>query len=192
MISTWRLNCHDCYWMIKRLPRECLLVRCSVRGDRSKMPCNESARTVSAKAWGKRVGFLKGGVPGFHRYGYPLYRWMVEFMENPKIAWMMTGGTPSDLGNLHMVNNHVWSPFFGCFVFVGKQKHIFVGQLPFLDKACRKSMGKFHLTGQSPGGEEDCHGKGFWHPISQNFGRWDLFGGLLDVPWCTFPCLLPG
>ena len=42
---------------------------------------------------------------GFHKYRYP-NSWMVYFMENPNLKWMMTGGTPI-LGNLQMVNNMV-------------------------------------------------------------------------------------
>ena len=34
--------------------------------------------------------------------GIPLYRWMVDFMENPKIKWMMIWGYPYDLGNLYV------------------------------------------------------------------------------------------
>ena len=38
---------------------------------------------------------------GFPRpWGYPQF-WMVYFMENPNLKWMMTGGTPI-LGNLHI------------------------------------------------------------------------------------------
>jgi hypothetical protein len=33
--------------------------------------------------------------------GVPLYRWMVDFMENPNLKWMMTGDTPI-LGNPHL------------------------------------------------------------------------------------------
>ena len=34
--------------------------------------------------------------------GVPLYRWMVYFMENPRIKWMITGGSPTS-GNLHIL-----------------------------------------------------------------------------------------
>ena len=33
--------------------------------------------------------------------GYP-HSWMVYFMENPNLKWMMTGGSPI-AGNLHMM-----------------------------------------------------------------------------------------
>ena len=33
--------------------------------------------------------------------GVPLYRWMVDFMENPNLKWVMTGDTPI-LGNPHL------------------------------------------------------------------------------------------
>ena len=33
--------------------------------------------------------------------GVPPARWMVYFVENPNLNWMMTGGTPI-LGHLHM------------------------------------------------------------------------------------------
>ena len=33
--------------------------------------------------------------------GVPLYRWMVDVMENPNLKWMMTGGSPH-LGNPHV------------------------------------------------------------------------------------------
>ena len=35
--------------------------------------------------------------------GVPLYRWMVYFMDNPKIDDL---GYPHDLGNLHIITNH--------------------------------------------------------------------------------------
>ena len=38
---------------------------------------------------------------GFHKWEYP-NQWMVYFMENPKIEWMMTGSIPI-LGN----SNHI-------------------------------------------------------------------------------------
>ena len=38
---------------------------------------------------------------GFHKWGYPFM--MVDFMENPNLKWMMTGGS------LHLGNPHVSS-----------------------------------------------------------------------------------
>ena len=41
------------------------------------------------------------GSVGFHSHG-GTSKWMVYFMENPKIKWMMTRGTPMS-GNVHIV-----------------------------------------------------------------------------------------
>ena len=52
---------------------------------------------------------------GSRAMGVPKNGWMVYFMENPN-QWMMTGGTPYDLGNLHGKNVEMnrWTPSAGC------------------------------------------------------------------------------
>ena len=61
--------------------------------------------------------FLKVEYRGFHKGGYP-NSW--KRMETPINIWMILGGTPHDLGNLHMLA--VSTCFFPAFIMVSQAR----------------------------------------------------------------------
>ena len=61
--------------------------------------------------------FLKVEYRGFHKGGYP-NSW--KRMETPINIWMILGGTPHDLGNLHMLG--VSTCFFPAFIMVSQAR----------------------------------------------------------------------
>ena len=65
------------------------------------------------------------GVP---EMGVPLYRWMVPY-GNLTNSWMITRGTPHDLGNLHMFVKASKSSMSDRFL---SKKQMVFGDCPFL------------------------------------------------------------
>jgi hypothetical protein len=64
------------------------------------LSCLQYAAQFLSQHAGEPWGMWPGG---FHKWGIP-NSWMVYFMENPKITWMMQGGTPMTKENSKYVD----------------------------------------------------------------------------------------